>query len=315
MLYEISGVRFRLRDPELALAPRLERLYGHACVTDDGRSADFHVEVSTDCRRPTEPPQQPVLHMVLDRPLRGFLLHGGLWLSDGRNATWVDYESGEVRFDVATRDDAALYVLAHHAFPIAIGELLRTRGRYCLHGAALARRGGGGILLLGASSAGKSTLCYRALAIGHRCVADDGIVLRAEGDAIVATPFYRELCLDPSLIRAEDVGRTRAIEPSLTGPRHRVDLAADQWAERCALDELWLLERAQGEGSSLGPATAADLLSELARQNRRLLLHPSLAEAHLAFLARLAGTTRGWVARLGSGILTSDRALEELLSR
>ncbi len=314
-LYELAGLTIAVRDPERVLVGRLRRLYAHAERPVDGLLPDLRVEVDTDCRRPTEPPDRPILHIVLDRPLRGFLLHGCLWLSDGRNAAWVDYDTREVRLDVATRDEAALYVLAHHMFPIALGELLRTRGRYALHAAALETSAGRGLLVLGASDAGKSTLCYRALALGARCVADDGVVLHASGDATVASPFYREPCLDPALLRPEDRARAQAIEPSRTGPRHRIELDAAAWTDRCTVDAIWLLERSPDATSTLVAASPSDVLAELARQNRRLLLHPALAEAHLAFLGRLVGAASGWVARVGSGILTSDRALEELLSR
>jgi hypothetical protein len=240
-------------------------------------------------------------------------MHGGLWLSDGRNAAWVDYALGEARIDVAERGEAALYVTAHHAFPLAVGELLRTRGRYGLHAAALARPDGRGILLLGDSGAGKSTLCYRALGLGFRCVADDGVLLHG-ADGVRASPFYREPCLDPALLRPEDRARAVAIEPAVDGPRHRIDLPSAVLADDARIDEVWILRRAEGEASALEPASASDLLAELVRQNRRVLLHPELASAHLELLSRLTASARGFVARLGSGILTSDSALEELFA-
>src|SRR5690606_33074105 len=158
----LAGVSVEIHDPDDDLWPELERLYAHALRPAPPGAPVVQVIVNTDCRKPTEPPVEPVMRMQLDRPLRAFLLHDNLWLSDGRNATWVDYSAGELRVDLATTSDAALYLLAHHAFPIALSELLRVHGRYALHAGAIATREGGGRLFVGDSDAGKSTLCYRA---------------------------------------------------------------------------------------------------------------------------------------------------------
>lgn len=309
----LAGIPVEVDDPHGLLWPHLERLYAHAISPTAGTPL-IRISVNTDCRKPTEPPEEPVMRMQLDRPLRAFLLHDNLWMSDGRNATWVDYARGELRVDLATRSAAALYLLAHHAFPIALGELLRVHGRYALHAGMIATRDGGGRLLVGDSDAGKSTLCYRARALGHRLVADDGLLLYAEGERLYAAPFYREFCLDPALIRDEDRPRTRQIEPSVTGPRHRVELELEAYVERAPIDQVWLLRRDGAETSRLEPALPSELLAELARQNQRLLLRPALAAPHLALLGRLATEPRGLVAQLGSDILSSDAALEALLA-
>jgi hypothetical protein len=321
----LGGVELCVEDRSGVLLPTLERLYAHAFTRGGGApelrlnrsrcaSAPLHVEVLHPARRPTEPPEEPLLFMMLDRPLRGWLMHGGLWLSDGRNAAWVDYALAEARIDVADRGEAALYVTAHHTLPLVLGELLRLRGRYALHAAAIARPDGRGVLLLGDSGCGKSTLSYRALDLGYRCVADDGVLLHDAGDRVIASPFYREHCLHPSLLRADDRARAIAIEPAIGGPRHRIDLPASALAAAAPLDEVWILRRPEGEPSSLEPASAATLLAELVRQNRRVLLHPELAAAHIELLGRLTASARGYVARLGSGILRSDLALEELFA-
>ena len=59
-----------------------------------------------------------------------------------------------------------------------------------LHGSCAARDGAGGllgVLLLGPPGAGKSDLLLRLTGEGWRLVADDQVVLRAEGDALRAT--------------------------------------------------------------------------------------------------------------------------------
>jgi hypothetical protein len=320
VVLRIGGISLAIEDPASALLPSLSRLYAHAELDVEPKATDLRVEVQSPVRRPTEPPDEPLIAMMLDRLLRGWLMHGGLWLSDGRNAAWVDYGLGEARIDVAERDEAALYVTTHHAFPIAVGELHRTRGRYALHAAALKRPDGRGILLLGDSDCGKSTLSYRALTLGFRCIADDGVVLHASGEGdpgeagVVVSPFYRELCLHPDRLREEDRDRAVEIEPALSGKRYRVELPEASLGEEARVDVVWILRRTKGERSALEPASRAELLAELVRQNRRVLLHQDLAAAHLELLSNLTASARGYVARLGSGILTDDLALEELFS-
>lgn len=56
-----------------------------------------------------------------------------------------------------------------------------------LHASCVAIRGRG-VLLLGASGAGKSDLALRLIDRGATLVGDDGIVVTAEGDRLIARP-------------------------------------------------------------------------------------------------------------------------------
>ena len=97
-------------------------------------------------------------------------------------------------------DYAARYVATHQLFPLALSELLRTRQRFLIHAAAVAGPRHG-VLLVGDSEAGKSTLSYRALRCGYRCVADDGVLICADAEGgFVAYPFYRQFSVDPAIL-------------------------------------------------------------------------------------------------------------------
>lgn len=66
---------------------------------------------------------------------------------------------------------------------------------------------GRGLLILGASGSGKSSLALRLIALGAALVSDDVTLLRIAGDAVVAT------CPNPNLqglIEARGVGLLRA---------------------------------------------------------------------------------------------------------
>jgi hypothetical protein len=71
---------------------------------------------------------------------------------------------------------------------LAAIELLRTRGLYTIHGAAL-EKDGRGVLIVGASGAGKTTACLSLMRAGYGCLSDDHPLLEAGGPAMTLLPF------------------------------------------------------------------------------------------------------------------------------
>jgi hypothetical protein len=84
---------------------------------------------------------------------------------------------------------------------VALAWILAPRGRYLLHGAAIARDGRG-LLVLGESRAGKSTLVAAALEASWSVLSDDQVVLAA----------------DPGRLRVFGVHRDPAVPVELGGP-------------------------------------------------------------------------------------------------
>lgn len=78
---------------------------------------------------------------------------------------------------------------------------------------------GKGLLILGPSGSGKSSLALQMMALGARLIADDRVVLTRDGDAIIADCPPRIA----GLIEARGIGLRRA-EPA---GRSRVALAVD----------------------------------------------------------------------------------------
>jgi len=78
-----------------------------------------------------------------------------------------------------------------------------------VHGSAVAVAGRG-VLILGASGAGKSALALRLMALGAALIADDQVVLRRDSDTLVASAPPRL----SGLIEARGVGllRVRPLE-------------------------------------------------------------------------------------------------------
>ena len=71
---------------------------------------------------------------------------------------------------------------------LAAIELLRTRGLYAIHGAAL-EKDGCGVLIVGASGAGKTTACLSLMRSGYGCLSDDHPLLHAGSPDLRLLPF------------------------------------------------------------------------------------------------------------------------------
>lgn len=80
-----------------------------------------------------------------------------------------------------------------------------TQERDILHGTAVADSAGRGVLILGPSGSGKSSLALQMIALGARLVADDRTVVTGDGDAVLMScpPTIR------GVIEARGVGLLR----------------------------------------------------------------------------------------------------------
>jgi hypothetical protein len=241
--------------------------------------------------------------LIADRILWGDFADGRLVLSDGRSTATVDYRAGQATLELTERTEAAEYVATHRLFPIALAELLRTRGVYYLHAAAVASAFGA-VLFAGDSEAGKSTLAYCAMRDGMKFIADDGLLLAfaADGTPYVEA-YYREFALDPRCMTPEDRARSLVSEPMNTGdPRSRLIPEASHCAKGARVISVMGLERTAGP-SRVCAVSRTELLGELLRQNPLVALNPELAPAHLGALGRLLALARLGVVQSGPDVV------------
>ena len=85
--------------------------------------------------------------------------------------------------------------------------------------ASCAARAGRGVLIIGKSGSGKSSLLLQLMAFGADLVADDGVMLNLQGDVLVAQPAPNIA----GMVEARGVGLLAA--PHL--PSCRLDLVVD----------------------------------------------------------------------------------------
>lgn len=308
------SVRLVLRTGSEQLLPALRRLFSHA--ERELAEADIVVELA-GASAVDSPSAKPTFGFAADRPILGWLTDGadGLLLSDDRTLAAVDYLRGRATFHLSDSGEAATFVACHRLLPIALSELLKSRGVYYLHAAALASSTGLGLLLLGDSEAGKSTTTYRGIQLGWSYVADDGVLLRASSSGVEVHAFYREFNLHPDLLQDEHVPFVREVEPTASGPRLSLDWTQLPSVASAPVRGVAILRRPPRATSAYSPASSADTLGALLRQNALVPLHPGLAGQHLALLARLTRDPVKGILTLGHDILEERQLASSLLSR
>lgn len=106
------------------------------------------------------------------------LKDGGRWLLDfdERGLFSLDLVAGSAEGWLVAPDRMPIDGVASFVLAAAI-ELLRTRGVYAIHGAAL-ERDGQGVLIVGPSGSGKTTACLALTRAGYRCLSDDHPLFR-----------------------------------------------------------------------------------------------------------------------------------------
>ena len=179
---------------------------------------------------------------------------------------------------------------------LALLVLLEREGACALHAAALVAPGGAGVVLVGASDSGKSTMTMHLARAGWPFLSDDSLLLRAGADGGVdAAPFRRSFGLDPD---AEAIfpELSRARERQLTDA-HKLLVDAERLfpggrAERVR-PALLLFPTVTDAGTSRAVALRpADAFVRLLAQGS--FLHPDAARAGAARLAALARQCRAY---------------------
>jgi len=80
-------------------------------------------------------------------------------------------------------------------FTSDFGVYLAQHGLFALHAAAFRNKGGLGILLVGASGSGKSTIAFSAFSGGYPYVSDENVLCRRDVDGIRLLPFVNQIGL------------------------------------------------------------------------------------------------------------------------
>ena len=241
-----------------------------------------------------------------------------LFLSDSASVFALDKRIARGRLDPdLLRDANALRWRLLEFVILGLMLLLRRRGLFPLHAAALQMEGQG-LLLIANSDCGKSTLAYSLVRQGWGYLSDDAILLDATCPAIRAHPFRRAFGLD---FEAQD------FFPELAAGTYRRQFAEEEkWAMN--VNQLYPTQAAE-EGtprvlvfpqivddttSRLVEIGQAEALFEVVGQSAFLSVEPDMAPVHMDALRSLVEQTRHYRLLSGRDIVENPSRASELLA-
>lgn len=181
--YAIHGVEVAVVASDPAVQAAIDqRLRDFRTAGPAGASA---IRLEFACGDPGAPAPVPAGRPVYETP------HGAISYVPEADLLWGEMQGVRLRCEPGRgvahlRSEAftgrALYLATHPLATIALMELLKRRGRYCLHAGCLADGDGRGVLIAGPSGAGKSTLALALTRAGLGFVSDDLVFLSGGGE-------------------------------------------------------------------------------------------------------------------------------------
>lgn len=162
------------------------------------------------------------------------------------------------------------------AAALLLGQLRRT----LVHAGAFVAPDGRAWLLVGGTFSGKTTTCVNLIRAGWDYLADDHVVLGADGEGVRVEGWPRRFNLDHGYARGTPQGVRSRAEPDAFGP--------GGWRRTAPLGGILLPRVDAGRPTLAEPASAGDALSALLQQSPWLLADPGVAATILSLLKRTA---------------------------
>lgn len=211
------------------------------------------------------------------------------------------------------RRDPLFYLIT---FSLVI--LLRYRGWFALHTAALAQ-GGHGLLLVAQSDSGKSTATMNLVRQGWDYLSDDTVLLRTESKHARAYSFRRNFCVDPDATALFPELARREWPASLSdATKWQVEVDAlfpGQYAPTAVPRVLVLPEITPAPKSRIEPVDAKTVLGHLIEQGALFLTpDPTVAEQQLNVFRRLIQQSQTYRLHAARDLLDEPRRTHALLA-
>ncbi|WP_054684641.1 serine kinase [Rhodothermus marinus] len=200
---------------------------------------------------------------------------------------------------------------------LAVSLLLREKGWFGLHAAGLVWRNSG-VLLVGRSDSGKSTLAYSLVRRGWSYLTDDAVLVHRSGEDVVAVSFREDFGLDPESVRYfPEVAACPDRQP--TDPaklRVRMDrLHPGRFQPRCRPVLLIFPELADIPESRLVPLRRSEAFGRLVQASLLLGRADDPAERRLLdVMGRLVRQAPAYLLEAGPDLLDRPGRLEQMLA-
>ncbi|HIE51597.1 MAG TPA: hypothetical protein EYP85_07535 [Armatimonadetes bacterium] len=261
----------------------------------------------------------PPLPSAPQRGKRGVVVQG--WAEEEEfyllfsEVAWVRGNWARGEASVYAREEALAQTafLLHGVLKPTLLELLKGRGLYPLHAAALQRRQQG-MLLLGPRGCGKTTLTAALVRAGWQFLADDLVLLRRSAAGPEVLAFPEDLDLPPDVAAAFPETRPLLLATPQAGkiPCPVEILSSTSVAWQAVPRLLLFLQPVPKPRSDLRPLSPSATLPAVVEQSGFLGSRETAAE-HLALLRDLVHQTVAYHLRLGQDLRAAVQLLEGLI--
>jgi hypothetical protein len=168
------------------------------------------------------------------------------YLTDGSSLLHLQPMQGRGMVFIAPSFFSKLPLLQHNFWAFGLLKLLRPLGLYSLHAAAVVASGRLGVLIIGPSSTGKTTLAVALARQGWCYLSDDAVLLRSHAEGIEALALRKHFYIDADAAASSSDIPLREEAPDNAGrPRRRVcleEVYPAQYMARC-LPQVLLFSR------------------------------------------------------------------------
>ena len=196
-------------------------------------------------------------------------------------------------------------------------EMLKHRGFFGLHAAALVRDGAG-YLLPGDTGTGKTTIALSLLKEGFQYLADDKVLLRREDNGITALAFTRRFNIDPNISRYyPELGFLEDLKPLPGTTKRPFDISRvyqDTFLSRCRPMFLIHLQKTPFPKSRSFPISSNESFTRLVNQTIPSL-RKEITEKQLQLFADLARGTESHLLQIGEDLNGAPKRFLKLLPR
>lgn len=316
--YDIHGVGVGVRCDDPAVAEAMELRLRDFRSEPEGR-LDVRLEFLSGTPNGSPPPARggrPV-YDTPHGPLRYFAREDLLCGELGGVQLRCAASRGLAQFRSATFAGRDLYLAAHPLATISLMELLERRGLFSLHAACLAAENGQGVLLAGATGAGKSTLALALARENMSFLSDDLVFLAHDRDEspVQAMGFADSIGVTERMGERYADLRPLLREPPETGfPKRLVrieELFGARAVSTCTPRAVVFPEVARDRPSRIEPLDGRDALLRLVPDV--LLTEPAATQAHLETIAALLDQVRCYALRSGTDLERAAALVRELV--
>ena len=323
MFYTIARRILRVRASDEWSAQVSDRSFRAHCLqpTSAPSSATFHHTIEITRQEPPE---------FARSNLKTFEIFSGQCYTDGESS-YLTVDDSLIHTGPCSSQLTTIWIgsTPHARQPLSLSKVisyaiqaaLRRCGLFPLHAAGLiAPDGEKGLLIIGESSSGKSTLTLQLAAGGWRYLSDDSIVLSEEAEGVAAHGFRRRFAVTARSLAACQMPRlSGALEERMPFDEDKqyLDPATafpGQLAVSCQPNVLLfpIITKQAHSAVEFLPRSAA--MVHLATFCPWACYDASTSREHLRVIARLTGQTKAYLLRAGRDLLEEAGRAEALVS-